>query len=319
MNDASVEANLASSGSAFYIFQYSTSSIVDSSIVGNIGDAAITNISSSTTITNSTISGGQSTNARCIENSSFTDLSGGAVTSRLTISSSTITSNGGSILTRAATDWPAVTTLRNTIAAGNSPALPDVATADGGTFESSGYNLVGNRGDVGVFIQPGDQAGTGAEPIDPRLEPLAFNGGSTKTHALKLTSTAVDRGKAFDLASDQRGSIRPSDNPDVANAAGGDGSDIGSFEIQFPLSGTVSISGRVQYKGGSVRSPGFVILTDSNQNMRHAAINPFGFYRFDGVPLGRLYTVILMAKCWSIDPQTIFTAEPITDLDLTAR
>jgi hypothetical protein len=68
---------------------------------------------------------------------------------------------------------------------------------------------------------------------DPGLLPLASNGGPTQTHALALASPAIDKGKrnGFGPAKDQRGSPRPVDYPFKPNAAGGDGSDIGAFEL----------------------------------------------------------------------------------------
>jgi hypothetical protein len=72
---------------------------------------------------------------------------------------------------------------------------------------------------------------------DPHLNTLADNGGPTKTHSLFHTlanpSAAVDAGCCgtdSDGGTDQRGLTRPVDVSSVANAVGGDGSDIGSFE-----------------------------------------------------------------------------------------
>jgi len=63
------------------------------------------------------------------------------------------------------------------------------------------------------------------------LGPLADNGGPTLTHALRVGSPAIDKGEnqSF-LTTDQRGQPRAYDNPNIANAAGGDGSDIGAYE-----------------------------------------------------------------------------------------
>jgi len=59
-----------------------------------------------------------------------------------------------------------------------------------------GFNLVGvgNSGefDLATMVPPGV---VGAE-LNPQLEPLAFNGGPTKTHALKTNSPAIDLGNA---------------------------------------------------------------------------------------------------------------------------
>lgn len=54
------------------------------------------------------------------------------------------------------------------------------------------------------------------------------------THALQCVSPAIDKGSAFSIFNDQRGGTRPFDLADSVypNAAGGDGSDIGAFEVQ---------------------------------------------------------------------------------------
>lgn len=48
--------------------------------------------------------------------------------------------------------------------------------------------------------------------------------------ALHLSGPALDAGNSSGLTTDQRGLPRPIDDPNVANAEGGDGSDIGAYE-----------------------------------------------------------------------------------------
>jgi hypothetical protein len=81
---------------------------------------------------------------------------------------------------------------------------------------------------------------------DPKLGPLADNGGPTFTHALCTasgvpdasctgSSPAIDAGKNFTSATtDQRGTgfARIVDFASIPNATGGDGTDIGAFEVQ---------------------------------------------------------------------------------------
>jgi hypothetical protein len=49
--------------------------------------------------------------------------------------------------------------------------------------------------------------------------------------ALLSGSPAIDQGKSFGFATDQRGVTRPFDVASVTNASGGDGSDIGACEF----------------------------------------------------------------------------------------
>ncbi len=105
----------------------------------------------------------------------------------------------------------------------------------GGTVTSDGYNLSSDAaggddhstGPGGLLNATGDIRNT-----DPMLGPLADNGGPTFTHALLPGSPAIDHGKSFGLTTDQRGFSRLVDDACIANAAGGDGSDIGAFEVQ---------------------------------------------------------------------------------------
>ncbi len=134
---------------------------------------------------------------------------------------------------------PTGVTAKNTIIAGNISAVgPDFY----GTLTSQGWNLIGNNTDATITPSPGtaDQIGTNAAPINPLLGPLANNGGPTQTMALLVGSPARDKGAAATdpltntaISTDQRGFARPFDDPAIANAAGGNGSDIGAFETQL--------------------------------------------------------------------------------------
>jgi CSLREA domain-containing protein len=122
--------------------------------------------------------------------------------------------------------------VANNISAGNNGNNSGGGDVDG-AFISSGYNLIGN-GDFGSgFTAPGDQVGTTAAPINPQLVSLQNNGGATDTMELLAGSPAIDQGKRFGLTTDQRGQPRPYDDPSIPNANGGDGSDIGAFEVEF--------------------------------------------------------------------------------------
>jgi hypothetical protein len=107
------------------------------------------------------------------------------------------------------------------------PAGANISSASG-TVVSDGYNLSSDGGS-GLLTNVTDQINT-----DPQLGPLKDNGGPTPTMALKSGSPAIDKGKSFGLTTDQRGAPRPFDFAAVANATGGDASDIGAFELGSP-------------------------------------------------------------------------------------
>jgi hypothetical protein len=140
-----------------------------------------------------------------------------------TITNNSATSGGGIDVTEVGHEK-----LRNTIVASNTSADgPDAK----GEIQSQGFNLIGNSSGATVSTpQTSDQIGTPGSPIDPLLGPLQDNGGPTFTHALLDGSPAIDQGESSGSTTDQRGFRRPVDRPAIANAAGGDGADIGAFE-----------------------------------------------------------------------------------------
>ncbi|HEY2012585.1 MAG TPA: choice-of-anchor Q domain-containing protein [Bryobacteraceae bacterium] len=174
----------------------------------------------SMTITNSTIAG---------NTAGVAGIGGGIRTLvNLTLSSVTVFGNsanaGGNVSVSAAT-----TNLQNTIIAGGSLLGGGVTSPDlGGTVNSQDYNLIQNVSGANVN-------GTTTHNItgvDPLLAPLADRGGSTPTMAENTGSPGVDKGLSAGLTTDQRGLPRPVDLGTIANAAGGDGADIGAFEAQ---------------------------------------------------------------------------------------
>ena len=154
-------------------------------VVSFLGTAAL--------VTNSTISGNASTG-------SGGGILGGHVYSGLTITNSIVAGN-----------------LQNkTVNSNGTPndiEFSDLYPGASPTLTLSS-NLIGVADNIAGAIQGnGNQLGTEANPLDPMLGPLAFNGGPTRTHALLPGSPAIDAGSnalAVDedgdpLLTDQRG------------------------------------------------------------------------------------------------------------------
>ena len=99
--------------------------------------------------------------------------------------------------------------LDNSIIAANSAAgvAPDLRT--GSVTLDIEYSLLGNDDGLQITNSTANQIGTASSPLDPRLGPLAHNGGPTQTHALLPSSPAIDAGDPNILpapdAFDQRG------------------------------------------------------------------------------------------------------------------
>lgn len=179
------------------------------------------------TLTNCTLSTNTvSTNGGGIYNNGNT----GTATCALwacTLSGNSASNSGGGVFSDGTSGSATVTFANTILQAGASGAN---FANNNGSVGSAGYNLSSdNPGSWFTTGTLGNQVNT-----DAKLGPLRDNGGPTLTHALMSNSPAIDKGKSFGLITDQRGAARPFDSPSAANASGGDGSDIGAFELGAP-------------------------------------------------------------------------------------
>jgi CSLREA domain-containing protein len=198
-----------------------TATLTASTVSGNhanTGDGGGIHANTTATLTNSTVSGNSAAGG-----------GGGIWAAGLTLLNDTVTDNsahvGGGLFLPAG----GASNVKNSIIAGNLVDLTGAGPDVSGAFTSGGHNLVGDGTGATGFTNgtSGDLVGTAADPIDPRLAPLADNGGPTRTHALLAGSPAIDDGDSTGApATDQRGVARPRDGD-------GNGSrlvDIGAFE-----------------------------------------------------------------------------------------
>ena len=145
-----------------------------------------------------------------------------------------------------------------------------------GNFTSQGFNLIGT-GDSSTGFANGinaDQIGNDAIPIDPMLGPVQNNGGTTPTQALLWSSPAIDQGYSFGIRTDQLGNPRPRDYSFITNATGGDGSDIGAFELSEVLRDRLTVN----TNGAGIILPndnGALLVIDSSYTL--TAITKPGF------------------------------------------
>jgi hypothetical protein len=200
---------------------------------GGAGDLVIGGgifVNGASSIELSTISGNETT-----VDSNGADIGGGAGTfGALTLDSVTVAGNGPvSGDSASANLWPNATiTMKNTIVADPRGAG---STNCSPTVTSNGFNL--DDDDSCGLDQSTDQTGT-----DPDLGTLTDNGGPTETMLPEPGSAAIDKGSSLgqtDTSHDQRGLSRPVQST-VADATGGDGSDIGAVEAQAPPAPTVT-------------------------------------------------------------------------------
>jgi hypothetical protein len=232
-NSASVTDNFNFDSFGGGIYNAGTLTVTNSTISGNslsdgdftLGGGIYNN--GTLTVTNSTLS----------DNSAIFDGLGGGIynTGTLTVTNSTISGNsasyglGGGIYNDNATLNIGDTILKTGASGAN-------IYNDSGPVTSLGYNLSSDAGVTNVNGGTGGLTATGDQTSkDPMLGPLQDNGGPTFTHELLTGSPAIDQGKNFSgSTTDQRGTgfARTFDNPSIANATGGDGTDIGAFEVQ---------------------------------------------------------------------------------------
>ncbi len=189
------------------------------------------------------------------------DDSGGAIgnygVAIFNLASSTFSGNSASNSGGAIFNYDGTMEIKNTLL--KAGALGRTITNSNGSVTSPGYNLSSDGGG-GVLTNATDQINA-----DPLLGPLTNNGGPTWTHALLPGSPAIDQGKSFGLTTDQRGAPRPYDVSTIANASGGDGSDIGAFELRLVLL-NVARSGTNAILSWSTNDPGFTLEYKTSLN-----------------------------------------------------
>jgi fibronectin-binding autotransporter adhesin len=239
VSNSTIAYNTAASGGGIYAG--GTITINNSTLNGNFADSSLLGggggifmAGGTLNVVNSTLSGN---GVR-----SFTDSGGGGIFTylgTLNVTNSTIANNsvfgtraagGGGILSLG---QAGAVNVKSSIIASNSAEIgPDVV----GPFVSAGFNLIGKKDGSTGFSLATDKKGTIASPLNPGLDQKGMrnNGGPTQTIALMSGSVAIDKGTSNGLTgtltTDQRGFARTVDRP-VANATGGDGTDMGAYEF----------------------------------------------------------------------------------------
>ena len=243
-----------------------TGSIVSNNVGRGNGGGINNNSQATLNLINSTIS-----NNSALTTSGF----GGAIINYATVnvSSSTIAGNFAQVTAGGvhSTFSLAVFTSKNTIYADNS--VSGQASDFSGNFTSEGFNLLETS--AGAVIT-GTTTGNILN-VDPKLLPPGNYGGPTKTHALRPTSPAIDKGNSFGATVDQRQRTRPYDNPFIPNAAGGDGSDIGAFERQ---SADVPFGAPFDFDGDNKTDVGIFRPSDGSWWYSRSSDNSFSVFAF---------------------------------------
>jgi Concanavalin A-like lectin/glucanases superfamily/Cohesin domain/Carboxypeptidase regulatory-like domain/Dockerin type I domain len=178
------------------------------------------------------------------------------------------------------------------------PANPAVTTA--GTLSST-FNVVSDvntSGRLGISAAGGNNTITGAGT----LINLSFTvaGGPQSTTNLNFTNIRFE-----DIVGNQ---ILP------VNATNG------VFTVLGPTSAGVAVTGRVLSSTGRGIYGARVLLIDPNGNPRRALTNPFGYYRFENLPVGETYVLTVQSKrfTFSVPSRVISLEDYMPDVDFTA-
>ncbi|MDQ4120954.1 MAG: carboxypeptidase regulatory-like domain-containing protein [Acidobacteriota bacterium] len=328
LTNSTVNGNSSAGGGGIYLSS-GGATLMNSTINGNTaggeaGGIYVSNssgIPSTVTVTNSTVSGNIGRFSGGITNygNSTLNLSSVTLTENRQLDDSTYCLHDG-IFCSGGISNSGTANLKNTIVAGNFTSFINEKDDFAGAISSnSSYNIIGNNfGMTGITNGAnGNQTGTPQNPIDPRLAPLAFNGGATQTHALMLDSPALDKGSSFGASEDQRGAARPVDIGNFPNSS--DATDIGAFEMQLPTAASVSISGRVITQNGRGLANAPVILTSNDGSTRYARTSTGGHYHFSDVPAGSSVVITVISKRYNFAPQVLTVTEETVNLDLFAQ
>lgn len=229
LTNSTVARNSAADGGGIANRDGGRFTITNSTIVGNsaagrgggIFNRVQVRLEATITLSNSTVSGNSAHFGGGIYNV------GSAGTASVELTNSTVARNsatqeGGGI--HSAFDAGFAGLLNSLVARNSAPIGPDVLGGSDGETVSARFSLIGDGSGSSITNTDGNQVGNVApnnSPIDPRLGPLANNGGPTRTHALESGSPALDAASTPDCpTTDQRGVLRPQ----------GAACDIGSYE-----------------------------------------------------------------------------------------
>ncbi|HEV7645179.1 MAG TPA: choice-of-anchor Q domain-containing protein [Pyrinomonadaceae bacterium] len=185
-----------------------------------------------------------------------------------------------------------------------------------GGMTSQGNNIFMNTATTG---NPVSYHATDQLNVNPLLDTINNNGGTTPTLALLPGSPAIDAGSnaqviAAGYAIDQRRYARTVDGNGDMNAV----ADIGAYEFGSTPVVPISFSGRVHDAAGSGVGRATVTVTDSEGNIRSVTTSPLGYFVLNDIYVGNIL-VEISAKSHRFTPITIYATENIANMELAVQ
>jgi CSLREA domain-containing protein len=165
-----------------------------------------------------------------------------------------------------------------------------------GAIVDGGHNLAFSKPSLqGIVTDPCELSGFNGE--DPKLAPLADNGGPTQTMRLQPGSAAIDQVPASGAgcpATDQRGVARPS----------GTACDIGAYE-SAPPKVTTGPTSQISMNGGTVSATIIANAADATVQFQYGTSTAYGSSTMQQTATG-LTPVSQLAQLSSLSPGTTY-------------
>jgi hypothetical protein len=120
--------------------------------------------------------------------------------------------------------------------------------------------------------------------------------------------TGMPRVAVFDLAFSPGGLLRAATH----------GKGIYQIPALSPSAASVTVSGRVLANGRGVANA-VVTYAGETGERKSAITNGFGYYRFEEVPAGQVYTFNVVSKRYTFAPRTVTVSEELTELNFEAE
>ncbi len=94
---------------------------------------------------------------------------------------------------------------------------------------------------------------------------------------------------------------------------------IGLFSWQPVFSATANLSGRVTTQNGRGVYSAIVTITYEPGSTKYTSTNPFGYYRFTGIPAGHIYTVNVLSKRFTFPSRIINVSDDLANVNFIAQ
>ncbi len=93
----------------------------------------------------------------------------------------------------------------------------------------------------------------------------------------------------------------------------------GLISIDSSTAADANLGGRVTSQSGRPISGARVALLNNVGNVTFALTNPFGYFRFEGIPTGETYVVNVISKRYTFQSRVINFGDEVTSLDFVAE